>query len=72
MVATLPEPTVLPPSRLEPDILPGDTLYFCGICYCLVTLLSILFIFAEVFVSKVSPPILISRYKYNYLTTLLR
>ena len=55
IVATLPEPTVLPPSRLEPGVIPGDSIHFRDICYCLVTTLSILFIFAGVFVSKVSP-----------------
>jgi len=55
IVATLPEPTIRPPSHLEPGIILGDSLHFRGICCCLVTTLSILFIFAGVFVSKVSP-----------------
>ena len=55
IIATRPEPTVRPPSRIEPDIIQGDLLHFRGICYCLVTTLSILFIFARVFVAKASP-----------------
>ena len=55
IVTTLPEPTVRPPSRLEPAIIPGDSLHFHGIYCYKVTVLSILFIFSGVFVSKVSP-----------------